>query len=73
MKQPKFGGFADRQAASAEAKKALVAKLKPKPTVIDPEIEVKRLERQLELEELRAKRSAERGRPSARTRNGVRS
>jgi len=60
MKPPKFGSFADRQAASAEAKKALVAKFKPKPTVIDPEIEVKRLERQLELEELRAKRSAER-------------
>jgi hypothetical protein len=60
MKPPKFGSFADRQATSAEAKKALVAKFKPKPTVIDPEIEVKRLERQLELEELRAKRSAER-------------
>jgi hypothetical protein len=60
MKPPKFGSFADRQATSAEAKKALVAKFKPKPTVVDPDIEVKRLERQLELEELRATRSAER-------------
>jgi hypothetical protein len=60
MKPPKFGSFADRQATSAEAKKALVAKFKPKPTVIDPEIDERRLQRQLELEELRATRAAER-------------
>jgi hypothetical protein len=60
MKQPKFGSFADRQAASAEAKKALVAKFRPKPTVVDPEFEARRLQRELELEELRAQRSAER-------------
>jgi hypothetical protein len=60
MKPPKFGSFADRQAASAEAKKALVAKLKPKPTVVDPNFEDRRLQRELELEELRAKRGAER-------------
>ena len=52
--------FADRQAASAEAKKALVAKLKPKPTVVDPQFEERRLQRELELEELRQKRAAER-------------
>lgn len=60
MKPSKLGSFADRQAASAEAKKALVAKLKPKPTVVDPLFEERRLQRELELEEVRAKRAAER-------------
>jgi hypothetical protein len=60
MKQPKFGSFADRATASAEAKRALVAKLKPKPTVVDPEFEERRLQRELELEELRATRASER-------------
>jgi hypothetical protein len=60
MKPSKLPSFADRQAASAEAKKALVAKLKPKPTVVDPQFEERRLQRQLELEELRAGRAAER-------------
>jgi hypothetical protein len=60
MKPSKLGSFSDRQAASAEAKKALVAKFKPKPTVVDPNIEERRLQRELELEELRAKRTAER-------------
>jgi len=60
MKPSKLPNFADRQAASAEAKKALVAKLKPKPTVVDPQFEERRLQRELELEELRQKRAAER-------------
>jgi Family of unknown function (DUF6481) len=60
MKPPKLGSFAERQAHSAEAKKALVAKFKPKPTVVDPDFEERRLQRELELEELRANRSAER-------------
>ena len=60
MKQPKFGSFADRQAASADAKKALVAKFKPRPTVVDPEFEARRLQREIELEELRAQRTTER-------------
>ncbi|HEY2708065.1 MAG TPA: DUF6481 family protein [Caulobacteraceae bacterium] len=60
MKPPKFGSFADRQAASAEAKKALVAKFKPKPTVVDPEFEARRLKQQVELEELRIQRALER-------------
>ena len=60
MKPPKLGSFAERQANSAEAKKALVAKFKPKPTVTDPEFEERRLQRQLELEELRATRIRER-------------
>jgi hypothetical protein len=60
MKPSKIGSFSDRQAASAEAKKALVAKFKAKPTVTDPNFEERRLQRELELEEVRAKRSAER-------------
>ena len=60
MKPPKLGSFAERQQHSAEAKKALVAKFKPKPTVADPVFEERRLQRQLELEELRATRAAER-------------
>src|SRR5580698_1834557 len=60
MKPPKLGSFADRQAHSAEAKKALVAKFKPKPTVVDPAFEERRLMRQLELEELRKTRAVER-------------
>ena len=60
MKPSKLGSFSDRQAASAEAKKALVAKFKPKPTVVDPQFEDRRLQRELELEEVRAKRTSER-------------
>jgi hypothetical protein len=37
-----------------------VAKFKPKPTVVDPEFEERRLARQIELEELRKTRTAER-------------
>ena len=60
MKPSKFASFAERQAASVEAKKALVAKFKPKPTVVDDSFEERRLQKQIELEELRSKRQAER-------------
>jgi len=60
MKPSKFASFADRQTASAEAKKALVAKFKPKPHVVDPDLESKRAARQAEVEALRAQRVAER-------------
>ena len=60
MKPSKLASFADRQAASVEAKKALVAKFKPKPTIVDPDIEAKRAARQSELDSLRAQRVAER-------------
>ena len=60
MKTPKFASFSERQAASAEAKKALVAKFRPKPTVVDAAFEDRRLQRELELEELRATRALER-------------
>jgi hypothetical protein len=60
MKPPKYGSFAERQAASVEAKQALVAKLRAKPTVVDPEFEARRAARQAELDALRAQRAAER-------------
>ena len=60
MKASKFASFSDRQAASVEAKKALVAKFKPKPHVTDPDLETKRQARQAEVDALRAQRAAER-------------
>ncbi len=60
MKPPKNSTFADRQKLSAEAKQALVAKLRPKPTVTDPEFERRRAEREAELAAVRASRIAER-------------
>jgi hypothetical protein len=60
MKPSKLPSYAERQQAAAEAKQALLAKFKPKPTVVDPAFEERRLQRQLELEELREKRAAER-------------
>ena len=64
MIHPKHSTFSDRQAASAAAKKALVAKLKPKPTVVDPNLDQRRAERELELEILREERRKERDRKS---------
>jgi Skp family chaperone for outer membrane proteins len=60
MKPSKLPNFAERQAAAADAKKALLAKFKPKPTVVDPNLDERRAARQAELEALRAKRAAER-------------
>jgi hypothetical protein len=60
MKASKLPSFAERQQSSVEAKKALLAKFKPKPTVVDPEFEARREARQRELEELRAQRAIER-------------
>ena len=60
MIHPKNATFSDRQAASAAAKQALLAKLKPRPAVIDPHIEQRRAERDLELEILREERRKQR-------------
>jgi hypothetical protein len=61
MKSSKLAtSFADRQTASVEAKKALVAKFKPKPHIVDPDLESKRAAREAEVEALRAQRAAER-------------
>ena len=60
MKASKFTSFSDRQTTSKEAKQALLAKFKAKPAVTDPQFEERRLQKQIELEELREKRVAER-------------
>jgi hypothetical protein len=60
MKPLQSNSFADRQKASAEAKKALVAKFRPKPTVVDPQFEERRAAKQAEVAALRESRIAER-------------
>jgi hypothetical protein len=60
MIHPKNHTFNDRQAASAAAKKALLEKFKPKPTVTDPLIDQRKAEKELELEILREERRKER-------------
>ena len=52
-------GFSDRLAAQAEARKALLAKFKPKPTVTAEVLETREQRKARELEEVRAKRAAE--------------
>lgn len=49
--------FADRQKASAEAKKALLQKFKPKPMVTDPNFEQRQAEKAAELERVRRERA----------------
>lgn len=56
----KNNSFTDRASASAEAKKALLAKLKVKPTITAPVGPTRAEVREAELAELRAKREIER-------------
>jgi hypothetical protein len=60
MNHAKSLNFNERRNASAAAKQALLAKFKPKPMVIDPLLELRKEEKALELERLRAERAAER-------------
>jgi hypothetical protein len=57
--QPKNSTFADRQAASVAAKKALLEKFKPKPMVVAETPINHEAERLARLEALRAERQAE--------------
>jgi hypothetical protein len=50
--------FADRQKAAAEAKQAVLAKFKPKPTVADPNFQSRQQRKALELEAVRIERAA---------------
>ena len=59
MKNP-VPGFNDRLKASAEAKKAMLAKFQPKPAVQDPDFDKREAEREAERERVRAERAAER-------------
>ena len=59
MRESKIGGFSERLSSQAEARKALLEKFKPKPTV-QPEVFETRAQRKVrELEEVRAKRVAD--------------
>jgi len=60
MFEPKGMKHGDRQATSAAAKKALLERFKPKPTVTDPNIEARKAAEAAELEKVRAERNAER-------------
>jgi len=60
MQDIKGSKFEDRLAAQAEAKKALLAKLKPKPTVRPEEFVDSRTLRERELEAVRVKRAEDR-------------
>ncbi len=60
MKDPLKTGFSERLSAQAEAKRALLAKLKPKPTVQAEAFETRAEIRARELEAVRAARAAAR-------------
>ena len=53
-------GFNDRLKASAEAKKAMLAKFQPKAAAQDPDFDNRHAEREAEVERIRAERAAER-------------
>jgi len=59
MREPKIGGFSERLSAQAEARKALLAKMKPKPTVRPEVFETTAQKKARELEEVRARRAVE--------------
>ena len=59
MREPKIGGFTERLSAQAEARKALLAKMKPKPTVRPEVFETSAQKKARELDEVRARRAAD--------------
>ena len=59
MREPKIGGFTERLSSQAEARKALLAKMKPKPTVRPEVFETSAEKKARELAEVRARRAAE--------------
>jgi hypothetical protein len=58
MRDPLKTGFADRLSAAAEAKKAQLAKFRPKPTVTDPGFTDRAALRAAELQAVREARAA---------------
>jgi hypothetical protein len=59
MKDLKGSGLTERLAAAADAKAALLAKLKPKPTITDPLFDQRAALRAAELEDVRATRAGD--------------
>ena len=59
MREPKIGGFTERLESQAEARRALLEKFKPKPMVQAEVFETTAQRKARELEEVRAKRAAD--------------
>jgi hypothetical protein len=59
MRDSKLGSFSERLTSQAEARKALLEKFKPKPTVRPETLETREQRKARELEEVRAKRAAD--------------
>jgi hypothetical protein len=59
LRDSKIGGFAERLESQAEARKALLEKFKPKPTVQAEVFETTAQRKARELEEVRARRAVE--------------
>jgi hypothetical protein len=59
MREPKIGGFTERLESQAEARRALLEKFKPKPTIQAEVFETRAQRKARELEEVRAKRAAD--------------
>ncbi len=62
MKQAANPGFNDRLTAAAEAKKAMLARFKPKPTVVADNLVDRATRREMELEAVRQARAEEKER-----------
>lgn len=60
MRDLKGSGLTDRLSAAADAKAALLAKLKPKPTVTDPLFDERAAMKAAELADVRTARAVER-------------
>ena len=58
MRESKIGGFEERLSSQAEARKALLEKFKPKPTVKPEVFETRAQRKAREIEEVRAQRAA---------------
>ena len=65
MKQAVNPGFNDRLTAAAEAKKAMLARFKPKPTVVADNLVDRATRREHELEAVRVARAEEKERQRA--------
>src|SRR5258708_31417869 len=59
MREAKIGGFSERLSSQAEARKALLEQFKPKPTVQPVVFETRAQRKAREVEEVRAKRVAD--------------
>lgn len=71
MRDMKGTGLTDRLAAAAEAKAALLAKLKPKPTVVDPLFEERAAMKAAELKTLRETRATEKAEAKQATADAI--